>query len=52
MQSHLLPLLAVLQEAGSEASKVSPWWFGGFTLFALLLLLVITLIMGKGRPHS
>ncbi len=52
MQSLLLPLLAVTQQASSEASHISPWWFGGFALFSLLLLLLITVIMGKGRPHS
>ena len=52
MQSHLVPLLAVLQEAGSEASHISPWWYGGFALFVLVLLLLVTVIMGKGRPHS
>ena len=52
MQSHLLPLLAVVQEANAEASHISPWWYGGFTLFVLLLLLLVTVIMGKGRPHS
>jgi hypothetical protein len=52
MQSHLLPLLAVTQEGPVEASHISPWWYGGFTIFVLLLLLIVTVIMGKGRPHS
>ncbi|MEV0284403.1 MULTISPECIES: hypothetical protein [unclassified Kribbella] len=52
MQTHLLPLLAAVEEAASEASHISPWWYGGFALFVLVLLLAITVIMGKGRPHS
>jgi hypothetical protein len=52
MHTHLLPLLAVVEEAGTEASHISPWWYGGFSLFVLVLLLAITVIMGKGRPHS
>jgi len=52
MQSHILPLLAAVEEAGSAASHISPWWYGGFALFVLVLLLLVTVIMGKGRPHS
>jgi hypothetical protein len=52
MHTHLLPLLAAVEEAGSEAEHISPWWYGGFALFVLALLLLVTLIMGKGRPHS
>ncbi|MGW1344116.1 hypothetical protein ACWCOV_23940 [Kribbella sp. NPDC002412] len=52
MQTHLLPLLAAVEEAAPEASHISPWWYGGFALFVLVLLLAITVIMGKGRPHS
>ncbi|MFI6831386.1 hypothetical protein ACIBG5_30085 [Kribbella sp. NPDC050241] len=52
MQSHILPLLAAVEEAGSEAKHISQWWYGGFALFVLVLLLLVTVIMGKGRPHS
>ncbi|HEY0620565.1 MAG TPA: hypothetical protein VGD15_23360 [Kribbella sp.] len=45
-------LLPQLGAAAAEASVISPWWFGGFALFVLVLLLAITVIMGKGRPHS
>ena len=47
----VVPQLAALEEA-SEASHISPWWYGGFALFVLVLLLLVTVIMGKGRPHS
>jgi hypothetical protein len=52
MQTHLVPLIAVVQEAAVDASHISKWWYGGFALFVLLLLLAVTVIMGKGRPHS
>ena len=52
MFSLLVPQVAALEEANIEASHISPWWFGGFALFVLLLLLLVTVIMGKGRPHS
>ena len=52
MVSELLPQLATLEEAAGETAHISQWWYGGFTLFVLAGLLVITLIMGKGRPHS
>ncbi|HET6299133.1 MAG TPA: hypothetical protein VFG33_37540 [Kribbella sp.] len=51
MHSLLLPQLAA-SEAASEASHISPWWYGGFALFVLAALLAVTVIMGKGRPHS
>ncbi len=47
----LVPQVAALEEA-SEASHISQWWYGGFALFVLVLLLLVTIIMGKGRPHS
>ena len=53
MLSLLVPQVAALAEAaGIETSHISPYWFGGFALFVLLLLLAVTVIMGKGRPHS
>jgi hypothetical protein len=52
MLSLLLPQLAAVEEASSEVSHISPWWYGGFTMVALAALLLITLIFGKGRPHS
>jgi hypothetical protein len=52
MVSLLLPQSAALVTAAGEASVISPWWFGGFALLVLVLLLAITVIMGKGRPHS
>jgi hypothetical protein len=51
MLSLLVPQVAALEEA-VEASHISPWWFGGFALTVLVLLLLVTVIMGKGRPHS
>ncbi|GAA2813682.1 hypothetical protein [Kribbella solani] len=51
MFSILVPQVAPVA-AAAEASHISKWWFGGFTLFVLVLLLAITVIMGKGRPHS
>ncbi|WP_165952440.1 hypothetical protein [Kribbella albertanoniae] len=47
----VVPQLAALEEA-AEAAHISPWWYGGFALFVLVLLLLVTVIMGKGRPHS
>ena len=35
-----------------KAAQISPWWYGGFALAVLVVMLLITLIMGKGRPHS
>ncbi|MEV6286461.1 hypothetical protein [Kribbella sp. NPDC051770] len=52
MALQLLPQLAPLSEAAGEASHISPWWYGGFSLFVLVALLLLTVIMGKGRPHS
>jgi hypothetical protein len=51
MLAILLPQLAAVEEA-AEAAHISPWWYGGFTMVALTVLLLITVIMGKGRPHS
>jgi hypothetical protein len=44
----VLPLIAAL-EGNPGTSK---WAFGIFTIVVLVGLLVITLIFGKGRPHS
>ena len=52
MHAYLLPQLAAVEEAASEASHISPWWYGGFTLFVLVAMVLVTIIMGKGRPHS
>ncbi|MEU4392983.1 hypothetical protein [Kribbella sp. NPDC023855] len=52
MVSLLLPQFAVAEDAAAEAAHISPWWYGGFSLFALVALLVITMVFGKGRPHS
>ncbi|ADB31408.1 hypothetical protein Kfla_2332 [Kribbella flavida DSM 17836] len=52
MASELLPRLAPLTEAAGEASHISPWWYGGFSLFVLVALLAVTVILGNGRPHS
>lgn len=52
MVSLLLPHLAVAEDAASEAAHISPWWYGGFSLVVLVALLVITMVFGKGRPHS
>jgi heme/copper-type cytochrome/quinol oxidase subunit 4 len=51
MFTYLVPQVAALAQA-SEASHISQWWFGGFALVVLLLLLAVTVVMGKGRPHS
>ncbi|MEU8221228.1 hypothetical protein [Kribbella sp. NPDC048915] len=52
MLTNLVPLIATADEAAVEASHISKWWYGGFALFVLVLLLLVTVIMGKGRPHS
>ena len=52
MFSLLVPPGAAFEVAGTQASHISPWWYGGFALFVLVLLLLVTVIMGKGRPHS
>jgi hypothetical protein len=43
----VLPLIVALESPG-----MSKWAFGIFTFVTLAALLVITLIFGKGRPHS
>ena len=52
MLTYLVPQIAAVEEAAVEASHISKWWFGGFALFVLVLLLLVTLSIGKGRPHS
>jgi hypothetical protein len=52
MHAYLLPQLAAAEEAAVEASHISPWWYGGFALFVLVVMLLVTVVMGKGRPHS
>jgi hypothetical protein len=52
MFSILVPQVAAIEATAVEASHISKWWFGGFALVVFILLLLVTLIMGKGRPHS
>mgnify|MGYP006387439901 CR=1 FL=1 len=52
MLSLLLPQLAATEDAAEKAAQISPWWYGGFSLAVLVVMLLITVIMGKGRPHS
>ncbi|TDW23961.1 hypothetical protein [Kribbella kalugense] len=52
MFSILVPQVAAIEAAAVEASHISKWWYGGFALVVFLLLLAVTVIMGKGRPHS
>ncbi len=44
----VLPLIVAL-ESNPGTSK---WAFGIFAFLVLAALLVVTLIFGKGRPHS
>ena len=44
----VLPLIVALE----SNPGMSKWAFGIFTFVVLAALLVITLIYGKGRPHS
>ena len=52
MFSILVPQVAAIEATAAEASHISKWWFGGFALVVFILLLLVTVIMGKGRPHS
>ena len=52
MFSILVPQVAAIEAAAVEASHISKWWYGGFALFVLAGLMAVTVIMGKGRPHS
>jgi hypothetical protein len=47
----VLPLIAALEKS-TEGVGMSKWAFGIFAFAALAGLLAITLIFGKGRPHS
>jgi hypothetical protein len=46
----LLPLLEA--EAGHHELPFSPVMFGVVAFLILLVMLAITLAIGKGRPHS
>jgi hypothetical protein len=46
-----ITLMVALSEAAGE-SHTPGWVYGVFTGVILLALLAITLIFGKGRPHS
>lgn len=46
----VVPLLAMAEK--SEGVGMSKWAFGGFAFVVLVGLLLVTLIFGKGRPHS
>jgi hypothetical protein len=48
----VLPLLLAVEASHSEGVGMSKWVFGVFTIVVLVGLLVVTLILGKGRPHS
>jgi hypothetical protein len=48
----VLPLIVALSEAEPEGAGMSKWVFGIFVLVVLGGLLLVTLIFGKGRPHS
>lgn len=52
MLATFLPQLVAVEEASKEASHISPYWYGGFALFVLVVMLLVTVILGKGRPHS
>jgi len=52
MLALLAPQLVALEEAAGESSHASPWWYGLFALAVLIGLLVMTIVLGKGRPHS
>ena len=48
----VLPLIVALEESNPEGVGMSKWAFGIFVFVTLVGLLVVTLILGKGRPHS
>ena len=47
----VLPLIVAAAEK-SEGVGMSKWAFGIFAFIVLVGLLLVTLIFGKGRPHS
>ena len=44
--------LTLLQTESGREMPFPPWAFGVIAFVLLTLLLVITLAIGKGRPHS
>ena len=50
--SLLAPLALSLEEAPHRDLGAPAWVFGLFAFGALAVLLLITLIFGKGRPHG
>lgn len=52
MLSLLTPLVVALEEAAGDRSGPPAWAYGLFALVVLVGLLAITVILGKGRPHS
>jgi hypothetical protein len=48
----VLPLIVAVEESNPEGVGMSKWVFGIFSFVVLVALLAITLIFGKGRPHS
>jgi hypothetical protein len=51
MQLTQLVLLAA-EETHQEAAGIAPIWIGVGTFVGLLLLLLVVLAFGKGRPHA
>jgi hypothetical protein len=47
----VLPLIVALSET-PEGAGMSKWAYGIFSFVVLVGLLLVTLIFGKGRPHS
>jgi len=52
MLSLLTPLVVALEEAAGGHSGPPAWVYGLFALVVLGGLLLVTVIFGKGRPHS
>jgi hypothetical protein len=50
---HLTQLVLLAAEETHEgAAAIPPIWIGAGTFVGLLLLLLVVLALGKGRPHS